>query len=94
MELQIDLDLHGHRLMNQGDGGFPFDSGMIRMHNDLNTNNYRVVGSDGGGFEIEDGRLKMHGEIDLNGHGLRDNLSFSGGDIVLQKGESERERFF
>lgn len=39
MELQTDLDLHGHKLMNNRQGGFSFDSrGVINMHDDMNTN--------------------------------------------------------
>lgn len=57
-ELQTDLDLNGHRLMNNGQGGFCFDSGQITMHDVLNTNDKIVVGSAGGGLETGEGRLK------------------------------------
>ena len=74
MELQTDLDLHGHRLMNNGQGGFSFDSGwIIRMHDNMNTNGYSLVEKNGRGFEIDDsGRVKMHDDLDLNGHGIHE----------------------
>lgn len=71
MELQTDLDLQGHRLLNEGVGGLAFDSGDTTMHDDLKANGYRIVGKNDGGFEVDDnGRVKMHGDLDLNGHRL------------------------
>lgn len=71
MELQTDLDLHGHRLMNNGQGRVSFDSGgVISLHDALNTNGYKVVGKNGGGFEVDDnGQTKLHEDLDLNGTG-------------------------
>ena len=71
--------------MNNGQGGFSFDSGQITMRDVLNTNDKRVVGSAGGGFEIEEGRLKMLGDIDLNGHGLHETLVVDSDKIKLSK---------
>ena len=86
MELQTDLDLHGHRLLNEGVGGLAFDSREIMMHNVLNTNGYCIVGKTTGGFEVDtDGRVKLHGNLDLNKHGVHETLSFCGNNILLGK---------
>ena len=69
--LHTDLDLHGHRLINNRQGGSSFDSGkgVISMHDDFNRNDNRVIGKNGGGFEVDaDGHLKLHKDLDLNSH--------------------------
>ena len=84
--LHADLDLHVHRLMNNRQGGFSFDSGkgVISMHENFNTNGYRVIGKNGGGFEVDaDGRLKPHEDLDLNSHHVRGVLSLQLNDIKL-----------
>ena len=72
MVMQTDFDLHGHRLLNNG--------------NDLNTNGFKLVKKMWGGFEVDDdGRVKMHADWDLNGHGIHEVLSLSGDKTVVNK---------
>lgn len=53
MALQTDLVLHGFRLINDGQGGFSFDSGgVISMHGDMNTNGYSLIGKNGVGSKL------------------------------------------
>ena len=87
MEMQTDLDLHGQRLLNNGQGGLSFDSGgIISLHDNLSTNNYKITGRYGGGFEFDDyGRTKMHEDLDLNGHGIHETLDFLAGNIRILK---------
>ena len=86
MVMQTDLDLHGHRLMNNEQGGVSFDSGgVISIHDNLNTNGYSIVGRNGG-FEIrDDGSIRLHGTLDLNGHRIDGVINFSAGEIVILK---------
>ena len=45
MVMQTDLDLHGHRLMNNNQGGFEIrDDGSIRCHGTFDLNGYRIDG--------------------------------------------------
>ena len=87
MEMQTNLDLHGQRLLNNGQGGLSFDSGgTISLHDNLSTNGYKITGRYGGGFEVDDyGRMKMHDDLHLNGHGIHETLNFSAGDIFIVK---------
>ena len=87
MVMQTDLDLHGHRLMNNNQGGVSFDSGgVISLHDNLNTNGYSIVGKNGGGFEIrDDGSIRRHGTFDLNGYRIDGVLSFAAGEIFFAK---------
>ena len=44
MVMQTDLDLPGHRLVNNNQGGVSFDSGgVISLHDNLSTNGYSIV---------------------------------------------------
>ena len=85
--MQTDLDLHGYRLVNNGQGGVSFDSGgVISIHDDLNTNGYSIEGKNGGGFEIrDDGSTRLHGTLDLNGHRIDGVITFAAGQIVILK---------
>ena len=85
--MQTDLDLHGHRLVNNNQGGVSFDSGgVISLHDNLSTNGYSIVGKNGGGFEIrDDGSIRCHGTFDLNGYRIDGVISFSAGDIMALK---------
>ena len=88
MVLHTDFDLHEHRLLNNGMGGFSFDSGRtISIHDDLNTNGYSIVGrNSAGGFEIrDDGSIRLHGTLDLNGHRIDGVINFSAGEIAILK---------
>ena len=59
------LGFAGHRLLNNGRGGFSFDfegarGGIINRHDDMNMNGYRLIRKRGGGFEIDDaGRVRV-----------------------------------
>ena len=87
MVLQTNLDLHGHRLANNGQGGISFDyGGVISLHDNLNTNGYRVLVKNGGGFEVDNsGRIKLHDDLDLNGHRIDGVITFTAGEIVILK---------
>ena len=88
MVMQTDLDLHGQRLMNNGQGWVSFDSGgVISLHDDLNTNGYSIVDKNSaGGFEIrDDGSTRLHGTLYLNGHRIDGVINFAAGDIVIMK---------
>ena len=87
MVMQTDLDLHGHQIKNNNQGGLSFDSGgVISLHDNLNTNGHSIIGKNGGGFEVDiNGRTNMHGSSDLNGHSIHEILNFLSGDIVILK---------
>ena len=76
MVMQTDLDLHGHRLMNNNQGGFEIrDDGSIRCHGTFDLNGYKIDGV----LSFAAGEIFFAKNINMNGRAVKhsSNLKYS-----------------